>query len=97
MEAAQELEEAAAWYEAEAPGLGERLVDVFANAVQLLQEPNPPLTPLVGEAGKLGAKRLILRRFPFPLITISTTAAIIVVAFAHHARKPAYWRGRLSP
>jgi hypothetical protein len=49
-EVAQELEESAAWYEKEDPGLGARLVDDFAHAVRLLEEPNPPLTPVGGKA-----------------------------------------------
>lgn len=96
-EAAQELEEAAAWYEKEKSGLGERLLDAFERAMQLLKEPNPPLTPMTGEAAGMGAKKLILHRFPFCLITIQNHQAITVVAFAHLARKPGYWRKRLTP
>jgi len=42
----------------------------------------------------MGAKRLILYRFPFSLITIQKHQTITIVAFAHHARKPGYWRKR---
>jgi len=94
-EAGRELEEAAAWYENEQPGLGERLIEAFGHATQLLEEPNPPLVPVEGEAGQLGAKQLILHRFPFSLVTIQDKDTITVIAFAHHARKPAYWRQRL--
>lgn len=96
-EAARELEEAAAWYEKEEAGLGERLIDAFEIAVQLLKEPSPPLTPVAGEAGSMGARKLILHRFPFSLVTIQNHQTITVVAFAHHARKPGYWRGRIAP
>lgn len=94
-EAAQELEESAAWYEKEDPGLGARLVDAFAHAVRLLEEPNPPLTPVGGTAGSRGAKRLLLHRFPFSLVTLSRGSVIVVIAFAHHSRKPGYWTGRV--
>ena len=96
-EAGRELEEAAAWYEKEESGLGERLIDAFEHATQLLKEPNQPLCPVTGEAAGRGAKRLILHRFPFSLITIQNHQTITVVAFAHHARKPGYWRKRLTP
>ena len=44
--AAQELEEAAARYEEEAPGTGERLLNAFENALTLLtDEPYPSLRP----------------------------------------------------
>jgi toxin ParE1/3/4 len=96
-DAALELEEAAAWYETEEPGLGERLIDAFEHAAQLIREPNPPLTPMTGDAASLGAKKLILHRFPFSLITINNHQTLTVVAFAHHARKPGYWRKRVTP
>ena len=41
-DAAQELEEAAAWYEGEQDGLGSRLISAFEHAIKLLSEPNPP-------------------------------------------------------
>lgn len=96
-EAATELEEAASWYEQEEVGLGERLINAFEQAIELLEEPNPPLVPANHDAAESGAKQLILHRFPFSLVTIERNQAIIVVAFAHHSRKPGYWRRRLSP
>jgi len=96
-EAATELEEAAAWYEKEQVGLGSRLIDAFEHAIQLLRELNPPLTPVQGEAVRLGGKKLILHRFPFSLITVQFDQTITVVAFAHHSRKPGYWKERINP
>ncbi|WP_342632051.1 hypothetical protein [Marinobacter alkaliphilus] len=91
------MEEAASWYEQEEVGLGERLINAFELAIELLKEPNPPLVPATHRAAKSGAKQLILHRFPFSLVTIERNQAIIVVAFAHHSRKPGYWWRRLSP
>lgn len=96
-EAAAELEEAAAWYEQEQAGLGFGLVNAFENAVRLLREPNPPLTPVLGEAASLGAKKLILHRFPFSLVIVQSRQKIIIVALAHHARRPGYWTERIAP
>jgi hypothetical protein len=59
-EAALDLEEAAAWYEHEQAGLGTRFIDAFESAIQVLREPNPPMTPVLEDAAALGAKRLIL-------------------------------------
>ena len=94
-EATTELIEAAAWYELAVPGLGAQLIDSFEQATMILSEQNPPLVPAAGEAAKLGAKRLILQRFPFSLVIIANGVMITVVAFAHHSRKPGYWRERL--
>lgn len=96
-EANEELIEAAAWYELEVPGLGDQLIDTFGQATTRLSEPNPPLVPVIGEAAKLGAKRLILQRFPFSIVTIANSQSITVVAFAHHSRKPGYWHERITP
>jgi hypothetical protein len=96
-DAAQELAEAAAWYEQEEPGLGFRLIGAFERATELLKAPNPPLIPVTGKAADMGAMRLILYRFPFSLITIQQHQTITIVAFAHHARKPGYWRKRAKP
>ena len=94
--AAEEAAEAAAWYERERPGLGvdfERAVDA---ALDLLEEEVLPLISVPGTAGTRGVKRLLLRRFPYAVIVRESTAEVIVVAFAHTARRPGYWRGRLK-
>lgn len=96
-EAATELEEAASWYEQEEVGLGERLINAFEQAIELLEEPNPPLVPVTHNAAESGAKQLLLHKFPFSLVAIERNQAIIVVAFAHHSRKPGYWQRRLAP
>ena len=88
-EAAKELEEAAVWYESEQIGLGSRFLASFEHALTLLKEPNPPLTPVKGEAANLGAKKL-LHRFPFPVITVELGQTIVVAALAHNSRKPGY-------
>lgn len=49
-----------------------------------------------GHAGGLGAKRLMLRRFPYDIVVVERPSEVIVIAFAHHARKPGYWRNRIA-
>ena len=93
--AAEEAAEAAAWYEKERPGLGadfERAVDA---ALDLLEAEIVPLVAVPGAAGKRGAKRLLLRRFPYAVILRQSATEVVVVAFAHTSRRPGYWRGRL--
>ena len=94
-DAALELEEAAVWYEKEQRGLGVRLISSFENAIELLSESNPPLTPVQGAAGRKGAKKLMLHQFPFSLIIYNIEQTRIVVALAHHSRKPGYWKSRV--
>ena len=94
-EAAEEAAEAAAWYEVQRSGLGaefERAVDA---ALDLLEDEIVPLTTMPGVAGKQGAKRLLLRRFPYDVVVRERIGESVVVAFAHQSRRPGYWRARL--
>ena len=95
-EAARELEEAAKLYEAEQVVLGARLLDEFQRSTQLLREDSPPLLNIPGEAGKIGAKRLLLHRFPFSIVIVESQNETVVVAVAHQSRRPGYWSERVG-
>ena len=94
-EAADEAIEAAAWYEEQRPGLGIEFARAFHTALDLLEEEIVPLSNMPGSAGREGAKRLILSRFPYDVVVLEHREALIVVAVAHHSRRPGYWRDRL--
>ncbi|MFY0663928.1 MAG: type II toxin-antitoxin system RelE/ParE family toxin [Natronospirillum sp.] len=96
-EASQEAIEAAAWYEYEQPGLGADFFAALEEAIDVIEESFIPLSPLLNEAGNTGAKRLILQRFPYDIVAIELPEEVIVVAVAHHSRKPGYWRKRSKP
>jgi toxin ParE1/3/4 len=95
--AAEEAVEAAAWYERERPGLGREFESAIHSALDLLEQSIVPLSVLPGMAGARGVKRLILRRFPYAIIVFEATDTLVVIAFAHHARRPGYWRHRMRP
>ena len=94
--AAQEALEAAAWYEHERPGLGEEFVASVEVALDLLAADIVPLVAMPGRAGARGARRLVLRRFPFDIVVTVGPGELVVVAVAHHSRRPGYWRDRLA-
>lgn len=94
-EAANEAIEAAAWYEEQRPGLGVEFAQAFHAALDLLEEEIVPLSSMPGKAGRDGAKRLILSRFPYDVVVREHRDVLIVVAVAHHSRRPGYWRDRL--
>jgi hypothetical protein len=93
--AAEEAAEASAWYEKERPGLGEDFLRAVDAALDLLEAEVVPLATVPGAAGRRGVKRLFLRRFPYAIVVRESAEEVIVIAFAHSARRPGYWRGRL--
>lgn len=95
-EAAEEAAKAVAWYEAEKPGLGKEFSEAVETAIDLIEEGILPLLSMFGEAGSQGAKRIILKRFPYDIVAVERPHETIVIAVAHHSRKPGYWRDRLK-
>ena len=91
-QAAVEAIEAAAWYESERPGLGREFDHAVNAAIDLLEDEIVPLTNLPSAAG---AKRLLLKRFPYDIVVRELPEEIVVVAVAHQSRRPGYWRNRL--
>jgi plasmid stabilization system protein ParE len=93
-EAAEELEEAVAWYELQRNGLGAELARAVDAALDVLESPTAPVVAIPGRAGTRGLKRLILRRFPFDVIVRQNNDEVVIIAFAHQSRRPGYWRSR---
>jgi len=87
--AQRELDEATAYYDAESPGLGGAFLDEFDHALQQIRS-FPEAAP-VG----LGSVRVrVLVAFPYSLHYALLGDAILVLALAHHSRRPFYWRER---
>ena len=88
--AAREVEDAAAWYENKAAGLGAGLVDAFEQAVREIEQFPNAWHPLGGRL-----RRYRLARFPYGIIYRAQDDTLLIVAFAHHSRRSRYWRDRL--
>jgi len=93
-EAAEEAIAAAAWYEAQQAGLGADFQAALDATLDLLETEMVPLTAMPKAAGARGAKRLLLRRFPYSVVVMELPDEYVVVAIAHQSRRPGYWRGR---
>ena len=87
--AREELNEAAAFYEAAVPGLGEAFLDDVERAIQAVLE-----SPRIGASVGRRFRKTILRRFPFSIVYADRDEEIVIVAVAHQRRRPGYWRGR---
>jgi len=91
-EARAEFLDAVARYEAEVPGLGARFVAEFERGVGLLLE-----TPRLGARFGRRLRRFVLNDgFPYSVVYVEQEGVLLVVALAHAARRPGYWRQRTS-
>lgn len=89
--AQQELDEAIAYYNGQAPGLGDAfLLETVATIDRVRRFPKA-WHPL-GES----VRRCRLRRFPYGLIYQEDKGEILIVAVAHSHRRPDYWRDRVK-
>ena len=86
--AEEEMLEAARSYEDQAVGLGGRFLDEVEGCADLLLD-----RPYIGRRIE-EFRRFPLRKFPFSLIYALEDDDLVVVAVAHHRRRPGYWMGR---
>jgi len=92
--AAEEAARATGWYESQQPGLGRDFEAAVNAAMDVLGLEPVPSTAMVGASGKQGVRRLILKRFPYDVVFIERPGHVWVIAFAHHFRRPGFWRDR---
>ena len=91
-QAVEDVIEAAAWYEAHAPGLGEQLIDEILTATRRAQE-NPELFRIVRREANL--RRVLTRRFPYRIFFSVLGETLYVHAVLHGARHDRRWTERL--
>jgi plasmid stabilization system protein ParE len=93
-EARRELREAASWYEARSPGLGQELLTDARDCLRRIDTQPETGSPVKGVPEAVGARRVLLKRFPYAVIYIELEAEARVLAFAHVRRRPGYWKSR---
>lgn len=49
-----------------------------------------------GRIAKHGVRRLLIERFPYSVVFVQHGNDVRVLAFAHHKRRPGYWRNRMK-
>lgn len=94
-DAVDEAEAATRWYERERPGLGRDFEAAVDAAMDLLACILIPAAAMSGKAGARGVRRIILKRFPYDVVFFERGDEVWVIAFAHHRRRPAFWRDRV--
>ena len=86
-----ELLEARDYYDERREGYGPLFVDAVEREFRLLLE-----FPRIGKPLVLGARRRLLKGWPYSIVYQPILGGIYVIALAHHRRKPGYWRKRAS-
>ena len=85
-----ELDEAIAWYGAQAPGLGDAFLLETLKAIHLIERYPSAWHPLTENT-----RRCRLNRFPYGVIFAQDDGSILVIAIAHSHRRPGYWKDRV--
>lgn len=95
-EARDELQDAANWYDDEQPGLGDDFYDAIDEALQsILDWPlSAPVFPGWDDTPEV--RTMAVHVFPYRVMYYVTDTSIVVLAYAHHRRKPGYWQHRLG-
>ena len=84
-----EADEAAAWYEAEQPGLGIEFLLELDAAIERAAE-----TPLAYAQVFMDARRVLTRRFPFAVYFVYEHDVVEVFAILHQRRASPLWQSR---
>jgi toxin ParE2 len=85
-----EVDEAVAYFDEQRNGLGDRFEQDLQDTVEFVKA-----HPLSGRALTKQVRRFRLRTFRYNVIYVVDGSEIVIVAVAHHRRRPGYWRARL--
>ena len=87
--ASEELSEAISYYEAQKAGLGGELRDEVEALIDRIAA-----NPLLWRERRPGFRRANCRIFPYYVMYCIRGEVVFIVAIAHGARRPGYWRER---
>ena len=95
--AAAEVVRAAAWYENETAGLGDRFLDaVEASALRVSRWPNVGKQVVIAPDGAVVNRKLPVGGFPWAIGYEVTDKKLVVLALFHQHREPEYWTDRAN-
>jgi toxin ParE1/3/4 len=88
--APDELQEAADWYEEQAPGTGTKFIQAVKTKLVEIRT-----NPYRWALEKDGTRHALVRPFKYTVVFRVRDEAIEIIAYAHTSRRPRYWRKRL--
>jgi toxin ParE1/3/4 len=86
-----EFEGAVEWYEGRVEGLGLKFLLVVDEALQAIEE-SPGAYPVWERDSRF--RKFVIQRFPYVVFYREVADQLDVIAIAHAAREPGYWRKR---
>ena len=85
-----EMDDAARYYNEQLSGLGVKFYYEVLSTIELIQ-----LFPSSWNQCSPNTRKAILKAFPYSLIYVIDGETIVIIAIAHHHRKPEYWIDRI--
>jgi toxin ParE1/3/4 len=89
--AESEMNDALLFYDDVSSGLGHDFLDDIEHSLNRIRE-----YPELGARIARDLRRILLQRFPFALVYAVKGETVVIVAVAHHGRRPGYWQSRLD-
>lgn len=89
-EARGDLRDAARWYRERNPAIAAEFRAAIDDVVRAIAG-SPQRWPIYLH----GARRYVLRRFPFSVVYLDDPEEVVIVAVAHAKRRLGYWKGRM--
>ena len=89
-DARRELRKAINRYDQQVPGLGDEFAAEVEHYIRLIA-----IHPESGSPHQVGTRRVQVRRFPYGLVYAERNEQLVVLAVAHHGRRPEYWLRRV--
>ncbi|HEX7151956.1 MAG TPA: type II toxin-antitoxin system RelE/ParE family toxin [Thermoanaerobaculia bacterium] len=86
-----EVDEAVTYFDEQRPGLGDRFEQELLATVKRVVE-----RPLSGKRISANVRKAAFRTFRYNVIYAADDAELVIIAVAHHRRRPGYWHSRLA-
>lgn len=93
-QAEEELRDAEAWYEDQAAGLGGEFRGAIDSAMAEIEARPSLARRVLHVASSVDAREIPVERFPYKVVFLVEAEVTWILAFAHHRRRPGYWRTR---
>lgn len=84
------------YYETERPGLGDDFMQHVAAAIEQARRFPRSGVRVTDRRYATEVRRFQISRFPFHVFAAIHDDQVVIVALAHHKRRPGYWAGRLD-